>query len=379
MRAVTAIWQKAGDWFLHAQNLEQASAVICFGPRALLETGTAQRELAALAARGAVIGCSTGGQFAGQGLLEDAIVAMIFIFERTRVEAIALNRDHFGSDSAVGSAIGQALTAPDLAGVFLLSDGLGINGSALVKGLQSGLGCEVPVTGGLAGDGADFGRTYVFGPKAAGSSVVAAVGFYGKALRVGHGSYGGWRIFGPRRLVTRSEGNVLFELDGKPALDLYERYLSPEEAAQLPASALLFPLMIADPAAPDHEVVRTVLGIDRAAGSMTFAGDIPQGWTARLMHGASDNLNNGAGLAGKAAHDMLPGAPEAAILVSCIGRRLLLGQNVGEELRSAIGALGEQTPAIGFYSYGEIAPQATSMRCDIHNQTMTITTFREEA
>ena len=372
-------WRKVGDWTSGADDLAKADLVICFGQRALLEAVDARAELAACATKAMIVGCSTGGQFVGDDFDEDSITALALSFERTPLRRICLQRQPGTSDLALGKAVGEALAGDDLAAVFLLADGVSINGSSLIEGVRTGLVRNVPVTGGLAGDGANFEKTFVFGPGAAGSEVVAAIGFYGSAIRVGHGSFGGWQNFGPRRTVTRSQANVLFELDGKPALSLYERYLSPEEIGNLPASALLFPLLIGDPSAPDHEVVRTVLGVDRKTGSMTFAGDIPAGWSARLMHAASYALIAGAAQASEQARTMMPDGcePEASILISCIGRRLLLGQNVTEELTSAIRTLGTNTPAIGFYSYGEISPQGVSRRCDIHNQTMTITSFVE--
>ena len=150
------------------------------------------------------------------------------------------------------------------------------------------------MTGGLAGDGANFQETLVGADCAPRTCIIAGVGFYGRAIRVGHGSAGGWDLFGPRRQVTRSAGNVLYELDGEPALDLYERYLGPDESKGLPGSALLFPIQVYDLQQPDSAVVRTVLAIDRDSRSMTFAGDVPQGWTAQLMRGNLDRLAAGA-------------------------------------------------------------------------------------
>ena len=148
--------------------------------------------------------------------------------------------------AAGGEAIGRALKADDLAGVFVLSDGLNVNGSELVAGIIDIIGTQVPLTGGLAGDGADFKETLVGGDCAPCSRMVVGIGFYGSAIRIGHGSAGGWDLFGPRRRLTRAVGNVLFELDGEPALDLYERYLGPDEAKGLPGSALLFPIQVHD-------------------------------------------------------------------------------------------------------------------------------------
>src|SRR6202022_2741134 len=193
-----------------------------------------------------------------------------------------------------GETIGRALSREDLAGIFVLSDGLNVNGGELVNGLVAAIGPNIPLTGGLAGDGADFTETLVGGDCVPRARMAVGVGFYGSAIRIGHGSAGGWDLFGPRRQVTKSTGNVLFELDGQPALDLYERYLGPEESQGLPGSALLFPIQVYDPAQPDTAVVRTVLAVDHDKRSMTFAGDVPQGWTAQLMHGNFDRLAEGA-------------------------------------------------------------------------------------
>ena len=72
---------------------------------------------------------------------------------------------------------------------------------------------------------------------------MVAVGLYGEHVKLGHGSKGGWDTFGPERIVTKSDGNVLYELDDKPALALYKEYLG-DRAAGLPGSALLFPLAL---------------------------------------------------------------------------------------------------------------------------------------
>jgi hypothetical protein len=216
---------------------------------------------------------------------------------------------------------------------------------------------------------------------------VAGVGFYGSAIRFGHGCAGGWDLFGPRRQVTRSVGNVLFELDGEPALDLYERYLGPEGSEGLPSSALLFPIQVYDMQCPDSAVVRTVLAIDRDTRSMTFAGDVPQGWTAQLMRGNLDRLSAGAADAARQARNGMAAQNHGAqdtdqrfsILVSCIGRRLLMGQRTSEEVEAAGAELGSDALRLGFYSYGEISPHARSGHCELHNQTMTVTTLAEVA
>jgi hypothetical protein len=261
----------------------------------------------------------------------------------------------------------------------VLSDGLGVNGSALTAGLFEGTGGRAVITGGLAGDGDDFARTWVLADGRPRTDHVTAVGLAGPRLRTGHGSWGGWDGFGPERRITRAEGNLLYELDGQPALELYKRYLG-ERATGLPATALLFPLAVRVPGADDRELVRTVLAVDEAAQSMTFAGDVPQGSAARLMRANLDRLIDGArtaamltGLDSRLPQD---GGPTLAVAISCVGRRLLLGRRTEDELEAVLAGLPAGSEMVGFYSYGEISP-ITAGTCDLHNQTMTLTTIAE--
>jgi hypothetical protein len=210
--------------------------------------------------------------------------------------------------------------------------------------------------------------------------LVAAVAFYGPAIRIGHGCAGGWDEFGPRRRITRSRGNVVFEFDAKPALDLYEHYLGEEGTKDLPGSALVFPLRIFDPEHPEHDIIRAILAVDRKARSITLAGDVPEGWIAQLMRGNFDRLAAGAATAARQAADGLGHSrtgDQIAILVSCIGRRLVLGQHTADELEATSAEFGRGISQLGFYSYGEISPHRVSGVCELHNQTMTVTAIAE--
>jgi hypothetical protein len=324
----------------------------------------------------ALVAGSTAGEICGTRVLDDTLVATAIEFERTEIRCAAVRLAEGDSSDKVGIQLADRLRGDGLRHVFVLSDGLKVNGSALVRGLTESLPEGVLLTGGLCGDGSRFESTHAcldeFG---AGASVVG-IGFYGKSLKVGVGSLGGWDPFGPERRITRSEGNVLFELDGQPALALYERYLA-EHAAGLPASGLLFPLTVRAER-DDLGVVRTILAVDRERGSLTFAGDVPQGHFARLMRANFDRLVDGASGAARTSHDALGGgAAELAILISCVGRKLVLKQRVEEEVEGAQRVLGSGVVMTGFYSYGEISPFTPGARCELHNQTMSITTLAE--
>jgi hypothetical protein len=383
MKAAIVSWKDGPSWTRSKEQRDRrADLVFYFGATDTLKSSRCYEDLRAAFPSAHLVGCSTGGQIRGDQILDDEIAAVALSFDATRLR-IATGEASDPTDSrACGEAIGRQLAGADLAGIFILSDGLHVNGSELVRGVASVVGSSVPLTGGLAGDGPRFENTVVGADGPPRSNLVAAVGFFGPAIRIAHGSAGGWDQFGPRRKITRSKGNVLFELDGEPALDLYERYLGEEDARGLPSAALLFPLLVYEPSRPDDDIVRTILAIDRHDRSMTFAGDMPEGWVAQLMRGNFDRLADGAAKAASQTRANVPANPdgdEVAILVSCIGRRLLMGQNTLDEIEAAGAELGNTVKQIGFYSYGEISPHAVSGVCQLHNQTMTITTLSEAA
>jgi hypothetical protein len=374
MKVEQRLWQPRRNWqVLDSDAPLSASLVLYFASPGTLDDGKRYAELKAMYPKAALLGCTTGGEIVDVDVHDGSITATAIEFEKTKLH---LAQEHIGQDKTsfeIGTRLASALPAKGLRAMFLLSDGTNVNGTELVAGIQHILGRDVRLTGGLAGDGASFRTTKVGMNANPETGNVIAVGFYGDQIRIGSGSVGGWDTVGPERVITRSEGNTLYDLDGVPALDLYKQYLG-AEAAKLPASALLFPLSIHPRGEPEASLVRTVVGVDEARKAMIYAGTIPQGHIAQVMLGHFDHLIAGAGRAAEKA-----AIPEAklAILVSCIGRKLLLGQRIADEVEAVAEVLGENCQTTGFYSYGEIAPMEASAYSDLHNQTMTITTFAE--
>ena len=373
MKTFSITWTERDGWRREGDPAS-AQLVIYFAAPSALASLDVFAELSAMCPSARVIGCSTGGEIAGSDVTDGSVSAVAVQFDAAKVEVARVPIADPSRSRAAGAALAALLPVAGLRGVFILADGMRTNGTALVAGLREVLPETVLLTGGLAGDGANFKRTLVGAGSPPAEGVIAAIGFYGDGLRLGWGSFGGWERFGPERVITRSEANVLYELDGEPALDLYKRYLG-DEAANLPGSALLFPLTVRRADEEQTALVRTIVGIDAEKRSMTFAGDIPQGWIAQLMRGHFDELVDGAHRAGERAS--LSGGDHLALLVSCIGRKLLMGQRIGDEAEAVADALGAGGKSLGFYSYGEIAPHEFSGRCELHNQTMTVTTIGE--
>ncbi len=357
-----------------------ATLLLLFGTPGLIDKPEHLRQVLDAYPRSSVLGCSTAGEIHGCEISDQSLVVAAVRFDHTTLRT-AHAAVHSPTDSyAAGCAIAGQLTQSTLRGVLVLSDGLNVNGSELVKGLNDTLGGDVVVTGGLAGDGTDFKRTWVIKDRTPIGGYVTAIGFYGDHVKLGHGSKGGWDKFGPERLVTQSKGNVLYELDGRPALQLYKEYLG-DRAAGLPATGLLFPLAIRTSTSDSKVLVRTILAVDEAAQSMTFAGDIPEGVLAQLMRANFDRLVQGASEAATLAvnkqDDAATPSPTLSIAISCVGRRLVLGERTEEEIEATLDILPKGSSQVGFYSYGEISPYASGA-CDLHNQTMTLTTISED-
>lgn len=381
MQMQTGSYHKASGWAaLPAGDLDSPQTLIlAFGAKGFESAPAPFEALAAAFPHSIIVGCSTSGEIAGATVSDDTVSVAVTQFKHTRLRRAGTAIADAKTSVEVGVHLAEQLDAEDLTAVLILSDGTCVNGTALVKGLAGTLRRDVTIFGGLAGDGSQFASTWVLDGAAPKRNYVCAVGFYGERLRVGHGCEHGWSDFGPERRITRSVGNVLHELDGKPALDLYKTYLG-ELAAGLPGNALLFPLAIRRHIGDSTPVVRTILGIDETQKSMTFAGDMPLGAIARLMRATDDSLIASASNAIAAATGSIAAGNTGGALVisvSCVGRRLVLGERTEEEVETVLDGAPEGASHVGFYSYGEISPTIQGGASDLHNQTMTVTVLTE--
>lgn len=362
-------WRKQGG----EQAGFTAQMVLAFGRRDQLENPSLLSGLRRMYPAAHLIFSSTAGEITNGEVADGAVSATAIAMTKTRVACAATAvRTQLESYNA-GRELARRLRGQDLVHVLVVSDGQLVNGTELARGFNDTLPQGVTLTGGLAGDGEKFDRTVVGLDELPSSGQIVAVGFYGKHLTVGIGSSGGWSPFGAEHTVTSSRGNILFQLDGQNALELYKKQLG-DQSAGLPASALRFPLCVT-PRDCGQPVVRTILAVDEITHSLVFAGDIPEGAHVRFMRASADDLIAGAAVA--AEHSRLEPAPDLAICVSCVGRRIVLGPRTADEAKSVRRILGPKPVLTGFYSYGELAPSGLNRGCQLHNQTMTITTLRE--
>jgi hypothetical protein len=347
--------------------------VIVFGSKDLLKDASVYDGIRKDYPVANIIMNTTSGEIMDVHVNDETISLTAIKFDKTKLKTGSVRIGSHANSFEAGCALAKQIDPHQLKNVLVISDGQLVNGSELVTGLQSVFPKNTIITGGLAGDGANFKSTLVGLNNTPTEGMIIAIGFYG-SLVVNYGSVGGWDSFGPERIITRSKANVLYELDGKPALDIYKKYLG-EQAKDLPGSGLLYPLSIRMKDS-DDALVRTILNVNEEEKSLTFAGNMPEGNYARLMKANFDRLIEGSSNA--AQNSLQNNKPELAILISCVGRKLVLDQRIEEEVEVVRAVYGDKTAITGFYSYGEIAPSFNFAKCELHNQTMTITTFREE-
>ena len=358
-----------------ASPLVSANLVLAFGSTKRFNEGKLQGFLKSRYPTAQVIGCTTSGEISPNGVFDDSIQITAIQWEKT-VQRVAQTK-MTGMQSSFEAAAGLAkqLKADSLRAVLVISDGLNVNGSELLKGFQSVLG-EIPIVGGLAGDGGAFVKTLQLYNDLVSDNLVIAVGLYGPALIMASGALGGWKPYGPPRTVTKSEKNVVFEMDGKPALPLYRMYIGEAFSKGLPGTGLKFPLAVIEEGKRDVEKIRTLLAIDAKNNSLTFAGNVEEGETVRLCQTNHDRLVDGAGAAANLVMDGLDANKTnqigLALCVSCVGRKGVMAELVGDEIKLVQQILGPQTSITGFYSYGELAPRPNTTDSVLHNQTMTI-------
>lgn len=356
---------------------DSASLVLIFGSRKILKEPIPLKKIRKSFPNAHLLGCSTAGEICGSEVSDDTLVMTALRFDHTQIKGVRIKADGKGNSYQYGEKLAELLPKQGLRHVFIISDGLKFAANELVEGLAKNLPPHVSITGGLAGDGALFNETVVLWDESPEKDIVVALGFYGDRLKIGFGAMGGWDPFGPERLITRSKGNILYDIDGKSALELYKKYLG-EHAKGLPGTALHFPLSLRKTEGTPC-VVRTILSVDEKEKSMIFAGDVPQGVYARLMRANIERLIDGSIGAAKTSYQAIePSSPELAILISCVGRKLVLKHRTEEEIEGVREVMGDQAVLAGFYSYGGISPFSSESKCEFHNQSMTLTVFSEK-
>jgi hypothetical protein len=369
-------WTDSDGWINLPADDFIPDLIIFFGSGAAFVDGSNYNRLRSTFPKAMLLGCSGGGQIGSSGIIDEGLTGIAMKFDSTRLKLVSVPMQASEDSFSVGASLGSQLSAPDLVGAFVLSEGIEINGDNLMSGLLSKLGQNVTIGGGLAADGARFKKTYVSANCLPSTNLVAAVGFYGTQLALQSSNGGGWKPAGSNMKITASRDNHLYDFDGRMALPVYKDNLG-GDAEHLPMSGLKFPILVSDPNNSEKPRVRTLLGIDDETGILTFAGNVPEGWNACIMKSAPSDLIGAAETAARESLGVEAIAPEVSILVSCIGRRLVLKDETAQEVTVVKDTYPASTRLSGFYSYGEFSKSVEDNNNHVFNQSMTIFSMRE--
>ncbi|NRS89079.1 hypothetical protein HNQ02_001999 [Flavobacterium sp. 7E] len=377
MKIIQAYKEAGKEWeYFQKKAMLKNPLVLVFGNRYLLEKLEVIDDIRKEFPYEDIVFGSTSGEIICCNVNDESISVTAIELENSSFIVKRENILDFDKNAKeLGEALYDKMPKENLKHLFVLSEGSFVNGSSLINGLETNIDANLSITGGMCGDDARFEKTlasYKENPK---EGEVILIGFYGATLEVSYASFGGWIPFGPERIITKAEGNILYEIDGHPALDLYKKYLG-DKSNELPQASLLYPLNVT-PDGKKDPVVRTILNINNEDQSMILAGDAPVNSRVQLMMASVDGIAQGAQTAAKLAMNNRKSKPELALLVSCIGRKLVMNQRVEEEVEQVREVVGERVPMAGFYSYGEMAPFNGSTSCELHNQTMTLTLISE--
>ncbi len=372
------IQYKENKWYnIESDENDSIDVLLVFTGINLVENNNILSFLTAQFKNAQILSCTTAGEINQTNVEENSIICSAIHFEKTPIETVVDNLNNYKNSFELGTNLAKKLNTKNLTHIFMLADGNLVNGDDLLTGIKSEIGTNIQISGGIAGDGDRFQKTLVGLNEDCREGNVVLMGLYGNHIHVGTGKKAGWDVFGPEKTITKSKENFLHEIDGENALDMYKTYLG-KYANELPASALLFPISIKT---EDHDfyIVRTILSIDNENKVMKFAGNVPEGSTIRFMKSNFDRLVLAASEAGVEACESLGDntIPELAVIVSCVGRKLVLANRIEEEVEAAVECFPNTTKIIGFFSYGEISPQKDDHISYLHNQTITITTFSE--
>jgi len=368
-------WQKEKGWGKGKLpgSLKDAQLVLFFSSKEILDEGALINGLKTSYPQAEIVGCTNEGQILGGEVTDHALVVTAIHFEHSSVVVVSQAVDDTAKSEELGVSLIQKLPAEGLRHVFALGDGSHLAGSSLAKGISSHLSPGIGVTGGFTPPNH---RVYHNATLPNGAAVL--VGLYGDKLQFSYAARTGWKSYGPIRKITKSQGEVLYELDNKPALDFYKEFLGPF-ANELPGIGLNYPMLVWGPHSDQTTAIaRTVVAVDENEKSLRCAGDLPEGYNVQFMITNNEMIVQGAATAAKLSLEAMQHTkPELALLMTCVSRKMMMKQRIEEEVEAVSDVLGENVKYTGFYTWGEITPLNFNDTCAFQNQVMAITAIRE--
>jgi len=377
---------------------EQAIGKLNGKPKVLIVFGAMRfnhRELIAgissVAGNIPMVGGTTAGEISTAGFSTGSVVVMAISNENLEfVTGIGHNmsRDEAACSVEMANDILKKVAFDPNASLLVFPNGMGGDGLKVLEGLQLILGKDFEITGGYLGDDERFESTFqYYNGMVYKDTIVGLMVIKKKGFRTGIGVRSGFTSIGNSFICTSSEGNVVKEFEHTNALEMYKDFLGEERALRLPGVCLEYPFGIIDRNASDDTEslfqLRCGLSVDHENGTISLAASIPEGTEVTLTTASRGDIINGARDAAVQAKKALFGAtPQAIIMFSCVGRKLVLGRRIQEEVDAVLECIGLDVPLIGFYTYGEIGPIDKTIKdrstVKFHNETVVLWVLGKE-
>jgi hypothetical protein len=328
-----------------------------------------------------MVGGTTAGEISISGFSTQSVVIMALSSDTLDfATGIGMNmsQDEAACAVALVDDIRHKISIKEALSLLIFPDGMGGDGVKVIEGLHSVLGTGFEIVGGYLGDDENFETTFqYFNGKVYKNAIPGLLICGKKGFRTGIGVRSGFESIGNRFYCTDAEDNVVKKFDNEPALDLYKELLGEERSKRLPGVCLEYPFGLIDEkasiAGKEYFQLRCGLVVDHEEGTIALAASIPEGSAITLTAASRGDIINGAKLAAEQAKESLKDArPQAILMFSCVGRKLVLGRRTQEEVAVVKKILGEDVPLIGFYTYGEIGP------IDKMKEELAITKFHNE-
>lgn len=328
-----------------------------------------------------MVGGTTAGEISTSGFSKQSAVIMALsspILDFTTSIGLNMSKDEKACSVSLARKIRRKKAVKNAVSLLIFPNGMGGDGVKVIEGLHQVMGTNIEIIGGYLGDDERFENTFQYYNGKVYKDAIPALLISGEnGFETGIGVRSGFESIGNRFYCTDSENNIVKKFDEERALDLYREFLGEERSKRLPGICLEYPFGLIDEkvsiAGKDYFQLRCGLTVDREEGTITLAASIPKGSALTITTASRGEIINGAKLAALQAREALKNTvPQAILMLSCVGRKLVLGRRTQEEVDAVKEILGEDVPIIGFYTYGEIGP------IDKMREELAITRFHNE-
>jgi hypothetical protein len=336
------------------------------------------RTAASVAGGARLMGCTTAGEFNERGLIHGGVAVLLVSTDSPHLAHTA--RGVGAGPASVAKALCEgfhpAASAARQKGyvcstTLTLVDGLSGAGERFVNSMVENTQALHQVVGGAAGDEGKFVATEVGEPERAGTDMAAALHVFSRTpwgIGIGHGL----EPTTSKMRVTRAKGNVVQEIDGRPAFAVYQGHARERGITLSAANAgeYLIANELGILVAGKVTRARAPLSVG-ADGSLTCAAEVPQGAHVAILDGRPDAMVAAAREAAEEALQHLQGQSPAGVLVfDCVCRGLILKDGFQREIDAVRQVMGE-VPVAGFLTYGEIASYSGRIE-SWHNTTAVV-------